>query len=445
VLSTSLFAQIDKQNYKEIDSLISSGSMISNMEAIKLLKENFKADTLKSEYWIRFSQAYFNSYKFIEALNSIDKAIQIDSTDSKAYFVKAKLIMEIKKDKSRAIHLLDTAISFNKNGEFYFYRGIYNQLSDSISNAISDYDNSTKLGYEHQGLFRNYSILLLKSDMPEKALIFINKGIALNPEIPDNYKTRGEIYIFLIEPDKACMDFEKASLLGYKKVNDLRKIICTEDRSSNKNSLTGEVLFKLEKYSFAIKAFNKAIEQEKDSSRYYLNRGYCYFKLGNYEKAEQDYLKALTLPKPTLDILYDDLSLLYYKLNNFSKSIEYSTKRIELNPENYVPYIDRGLCYRKLKKYKLAEKDFNESLKIKPDFFRAFGYRAFLFLEQGQFQKSFEDATKSIEINPEYGYGYLVLASVKQKLNITDFCSDLYNAKKYGEVEAEKAIIEFCK
>jgi tetratricopeptide (TPR) repeat protein len=145
------------------------------------------------------------------------------------------------------------------------------------------------------------------------------------------------------------------------------------------------------------------------------------------------------------DLLWDDLSLLYYDQANYEKAIEYSTRRIELNSKNHVPYIDRGLCYRKLKKYKEAEKDFNQSLAIKPDFHRAFGYRAFLYLELGQYQKAFEDASKAVQIDSRYGYGYLMLGQAKQALGRTDFCLDLYYAQKYGEPDAEKVIKQYCK
>lgn len=445
-ISISVQAQINTLKYSDVDSLFSSNSMVNNMKALNLLKSKYISDTIKSDYWIKYSLACYNSYKYTEAFNSIDKAIYIDNKNSHAYFEKAKLIMDIKNNISEAINLLNIAIKYNKNGEFYFYRGIYHQMSDSISKAISDYDNAAQLDFEHQGLFRNYSILLLKSDLPEKALVYINKGIELNTEIPDNYKTRGEIYTLLVEPEKACADFEKARLKGYRKSIDFAEIICSTNYSKNKFSSTGQILLKLEKYNFAIKAFDKAIELEKDSSRHYLNRGFCFFKLGNYKNAEQDYLKALALPESSTDMLYDNLSLLYFEQNNFEKSLEYSAKRIKINPGNFVAYIDRGLSYRKLKKYKQAEKDFDTSLKIKPDFFRALGYRAFLFLELRQYQKSYDDASRAIKINPEYGYASLVLAQAKQMLYIPDFCIDYYNAKKYGEEkEAEKGINEFCK
>ena len=200
-------------------------------------------------------------------------------------------------------------------------------------------------------------------------------------------------------------------------------------------------------YAQGIKAFSILIEKYNiKRTDFFLNRGYCYFESKDYDKAEKDYLEALKLPN-ILDtnLILNNLSLLYFRKNDFQKSLEYTNKLCELNPNNHVFYIDRGLCYRKLKKFEEAEKDFNKSLELEPNFFRAFGYRAFLYLQLGKFEMALADAKKSVEINPQYGYGYLVLGQVKRELNISGFCDDFYYAMKYGEPDGEIALKQYCK
>lgn len=132
-----------------------------------------------------------------------------------------------------------------------------------------------------------------------------------------------------------------------------------------------------------IETYSKLIENKVLRFDYFLNRGYSYYKLKDYINAEKDYLKATSFKISDADknLLYNNLSILYFDQDNYEASLAYSSKQIELDPKNHVPYLDRGLCYRKLKKYKEAEKDLNSSLELKPDFYRAFGYRAFLYLE----------------------------------------------------------------
>jgi tetratricopeptide (TPR) repeat protein len=417
--------------------------MIDAMTAIKELKENYLKDTLNSEYWVRYSKASYTFYKYEDAKSSIDKAIKLSPNNSECYFEKGLLHNRIG-ELEMALSALEKAVSINPVGKYYYWKGIVNQQLKNIENAESDYQNALDNKFESPELYNNFAILLSENEKYEKALVMINKAIILDNKYPQAYSARSKINFFLLKTDSACIDRSIAIKMGYYKAFDIPDSICngtlTQKLQFSADIFAGNKLFKQ-----GIIAYSKLIDNNVLKSDYFLNRGYCYYQIKDFEKAEKDYLKALTLPNPAFDLIYDNLSLLYYDINNFQKAIEYSTKRIELNPRNHVPYIDRGLCYRKLKKYKEAEKDFNKSLEIKPDFFRAFGYRSFLFLELGQYQKSFEDASKSVEINPKYGYGYIVLAQAKQKLGLPDFCIDLYNAKKYGEPDADIGIKEYCK
>lgn len=439
------FSLSAQDKYREVDSLIQTNSIINSLNALKLLDGKFQKDSSTSVYWIKYAQACQVAYKHEEAFRSIDKAIHLDAKNADAYYQKGRFYYEINKDLVNAIAQFDHALLLQKKGAYYFYRGIYRQLSDSLKGAMEDYDHATALNVQDQGLFRNYAILLMKGDDPGKALTLINKAIALDPKVPENYSTRAEIYLLLVDPEKCCTAFEEATAHGYTKPSDIRKYICEENTSANKYPITGDVLFKMEKYGDAVKAYTKAIELEKDSSRYYLNRGYCYYKMKDYPNAEKDYLMAMSLNYSGKDLLYDDLSLLYFDEERFDKTIEYASKRIELDPKNHVPYIDRGLAYRKLKKYKEAEKDFNTSLSIKPDFYRAFGYRGFLYLELGKYELALADGQKSVAYQPTYGYGYLVVGQAKQYLKMDNYCLDFFTAKKYNVPDADEAIKKYCK
>ena len=441
---TTLSAQQKIITYATVDSLIYSQNVTNNMNALKLLENKFIKDSSKVEYWERYAQACFNSLKYSKAIESIDKVIYKNPKYAEAYFKKAKFVLKIRNDLTEAIDLISKAIDQEDKGKYHFYRGIYYQMNNDDPKAIKDYDSALELGFVHSGLYRNYAILLLKWDDPKTALGIIQKAIQLNPDVAENYSTLAQIYIPLLEPEKVCSNFETARKLGYSKNIDLQNILCQENSALNKYVVFGDVLQKMEKYDFAKKAYNLAIEKQKDSSRYYLNRGYCHFKLKEYDLAEKDYLTALELQSPTKDLLYDNLSLLYFNQDKYEESIKYSTKRIDLDSNNEVPYIDRGLAYRKLGKYAEAEKDFNTSLSIQPNFFRAYGYRAYLFFEKGDFEKALEDAKKAVSINPEYGYGHVVLGLSKQKLNIDGFCTDFKTAKKYNGLDAEKAFEAYC-
>jgi len=418
--------------------------MYDALTAVRKLKENHAKDSLSSDYWLRYSKASYVTYNYDNAKLYLDKAIKISPSNAEYSFEKGLLHNRIGELKP-ALQALKKAVSIQPKGEYYYWKGIVNQQLNNIEAAQYDYQKALKNNFESVELYVNYAILLSRNHEYKKGLETINKAIEIDNMHLHAISTRANIQLFLLNIDAACSDAKQALKLGYAQALQIPDSICNGN-TTKKLLFVAEVLVSNKHYKQSIIAYSKLIEAKSLKSPHFLNRGYAYFQLKEYEKAEKDYLNALALPNPDLDLLYDNLSLLYFDQQKFQKAIDYSSKRIELNSRNYVAYLDRGLSYRKVKKYKEAEKDFESSLKIKPNFFRAFGYRAYLYMEQGKNQEAFKDAKRAVEINPEYAYGYLMLAQVKQVLNLPDFCNDYFSAKKYGWTEeVDIAIKKYCK
>jgi tetratricopeptide (TPR) repeat protein len=434
--------QINKK-YWHIDSLINTNKMFDASAAIRELKQTHQKDTTDSQYWVRYSKASYIYYRYDDAKSGIDKAIKLSPNNSEYYYEKGVLLNKLD-ELDGALSAMDNAVRISPIGEYFWQRGMINQQLKKNENAQSDYQKAIDNKFKNPMLYGNFAGLLIETERYDKALEMVNKALVLDNKFPQGYSMRARINFLLLNVSASCIDSKTALEMGYRETFSIPDSVCNSSQAK-KMQYAAEMLAGSKFYKQGALAFTKVIESKLLKSDLFLNRGYCYFHLKEFEKSEKDYLRALTLPNPELDLLYDNLSLLYFTQENFQKAIEYATKRIELNPKNPVPYIDRGLCYRKLKQYQAAEDEFNKSLEIKPDFFRAFGYRSFLYLELGQYSKSLEDASKSVKINPKYGYGYLVLGQAKEQLGITDFCSDFYNAKKYGEPDADLAIKTHCK
>lgn len=436
---SSLFGQTNPK-YEKIDALIESKTMLNSIKALKLLKAH--GDSLDSEYWLRYSKASYIIYKYEDSKSAINKAIKLTPSNSLYHFEKGLLLNQLHELEASLISL-DQAVGLKPEGEYYYWRGIVNQQLRKMSEAENDYESALKKEFEATGLRNNFAIILMEQGKFEKSLEQINKAIELDSSYSQAYSARSRINFFLFNMEAACKDRSRAIKLGYNQAFEIPDSVCNGTKETQLLFAANMYAYS-NLYSLAIKSYTSLVKQNYIQSVVYLNRGYCYYQLKKYKKAEKDYLKALEFPNALKDLLFDNLALLYFDQNKFEKSLDYSSKRIELNPENHVPYLDRGLCYRKLKKYEEAERDFNTSLEIKPDFFRAFAYRAFLYLELEQYQKAYEGALKSVSINPEYGYGYMVLAQVKQQLGLPDFCKDYNLARKYKAPDGERAVKLYC-
>ena len=430
--------------YHKIDSLLSTGTTTNLNLALQDLKQKLPTDASRPDYWIMAARANSMANNKDEAMNSIRRAVSLDTRNPETYFEKGLLYNDYR-ELDTAIQAFEQAIAIQPDGKYFYWKGIVNQQRGRNDIAESDYRAALARKFETAELYNNLAILVAYKENFEEAVQVVNKALALNSGYSQALSARARFYLLMGNVELACSDGSKAFAMGYKNAFVVPDSICNGNKET-KLRFVADVIASNELWRLAVKAYDQLIVNKFLSAENFMNRGYCYFKLNDYVNAEKDYLQALSFPmnNSLRDLLYDNLSVLYYKKGNSLASIEYSTKRIELNPNNHVPYIDRGLNYRTLKKYKEAEADFNRSLAIKPDFHRAFGYRANLYLELGQYEKALEDASKAVQINQRYGFGYLARAKAKRGLKISDFCLDLLYAQKYGEAAADILIKEFC-
>ncbi len=441
-ICTASVAQLPAGKYQEVDKLLATELMTDAKTALALLQQKHRKDTLDSEYWLRYSKASYAFFRYDDARLGIDRAIEISPRKSKCYFEKGLLYNKLGNLDS-ALAALQNAVRIDKKGEYFFWKGVVNQRLQNTAEAEMDYRQAVEKKFESAELYTNLAILLSGKEKNVEALALMDKAVATNGKYARAFSARSKINFSLLNIEASCADSKMAMQLGNNNDFQLPDSVC---KGSFKTQMVfaAEIFFTNKLYKESVSAYSKLIDSGILKSDYFLNRGFCLYQLKDYAAAEKDYLRALVLENPSLDLIYDNLSLLYFVMERYEKSIEYATKRIVLNPRNEVPYIDRGLSYRKLKDYRLAEADFNKSLEIKPDFFRAFGYRSFLFLELKEYAKAYEDARKAVALNSEYGYGYLVLALVKMQLGLKDYCPDFYNAKKYGEPGGDAGIKTYC-
>jgi len=431
-------------SYKNIDSLIETGSMVDAMMALQELKTQHRKDTGTADYWLRYAQASYAFRQPDDGLKAINKAISFNPKKAEYYFEKG-VLTNSEATLDTALAAFTQAITLQKEGKYYYWRGIVQQRLGQNGAAEKDYQQATSLSFETPELYNNLAILQAGDARFAEALSSVNKALALKPQYAQAYSARGKINLYTGQIKAACEDIAKAQTLNHRNTFDIPDSVCNGN-AGLQLQFAAELNLSSKFYQQAINCYTRLIAMPSPASDFYLNRGFCYYNLQDYKHAEADYLKALTLPGATVDQLYDNLSLLYFDQAQYPKSIEYATKRITLNPQNPVPYIDRGLAYRKIKQYKEAEKDFNQSLTIQPGFFRALGYRAFLHLELEQYQLAFDDALSSVRQNTEYGYGYVVLAQAKMGLGMKDYCMDLLNGRKFGEEKyADPLIQQYCK
>lgn len=96
--------------------------------------------------------------------------------------------------------------------------------------------------------------------------------------------------------------------------------------------------------------------------------------LNNAIKLQTDYTDAY--------IAYNNRGVAYDDLGQYQRAIEDYNKAIRLKPNNADAYYNRGLAYKELGQYPRAIRDFDQAIRLKPDYADAYYNRGVLYLLQ---------------------------------------------------------------
>lgn len=228
-----------------------------------------------------------------------------------------------------------------------------------------------------------------------------------------------------------------------------------------------------ENYPEAIQLFSKAIEIKSDYVNALSNRGVCYHRLKQYEKALTDYQKVESISKGMssynmacaysllgkTDEAFQWLTLCQKSQYKQSKSyleqdkdfdnirsdkrwktiietdwytpyekvmqevmvkwnagdangaLEQLTKAINLEPSKIDTYRDRGFVYTKLQDWTKANADFDKMLQLDPKSWEAYAQKAAAMNKQRNYAEALTLYQKAMSLNPEYKpYGDIAMS-----------------------------------
>jgi len=325
-----------RDNLEDYDKAI-----IDFTKAIELDKENPRRYDNRADCYIEMED--YNS-----ALVDLSKAIDLAPDEAKWYAYRSD-IYEYIKDKEKQLNDINTALDLDKEYSYaYELRGDFYVKEKDYDNAIADYLQAISfdsLSYSKSHLASCY----LELEKYSKALQVLNEAIAIDSTYTSFYYYRLQCYILLGDTLKAFEDAETIismdSLIttGYVSRGYLYRIT-----NNNKKALDD---------------LNHAVYLDTASSWAYNNRASYHMFIKEYELAELDYKKAISIndkdPEP-----YFYLSRIYkLQANTRFKALKYLNKSIDkliigdgtISSEDLMDdielvtlYIERGQLYELL-------------------------------------------------------------------------------------------------
>ena len=194
------------------------------------------------------------------------------------------------------------------------------------------------------------------------------------------------------------------------------------------------VIFKLKKAQLLASSDNteKALRILSDIEQNYtadgdvfLTKGAIYSQLKRYEKAIEEYKKALNLTEE-LDEVYGNIAFEYENLGKYEKALEYLQKALEINPENSSFLYEISFCYEISNRNEESITFFNQFINKYPYSHHAWFNLGLAYGNLEQLDKAIEAYDYSIAIDPTFASAYFNKANAFANTNQFDQAIEVY-------------------
>jgi lipoprotein NlpI len=131
----------------------------------------------------------------------------------------------------------------------------------------------------------------------------------------------------------------------------------------------------------------------------YSNRGIAYKKKGDFDRAIQDYDRALHLSPKDAETLTNRGNA-YDEKGNFNRAIQDYDEALRLNPGYSTAFNNRGFAYSRKGDFDRALQDYDQAIRLDPRDTDAVGNRGLIHFYRGELAAAQPDFAKALELDP---------------------------------------------
>jgi tetratricopeptide (TPR) repeat protein len=253
--------------------------------------------------WIYKGDTYLKMERYDDAIKSYNKSLEFEEKDIE------------EKNKHYVLNIV-----INNKGCCYYLLHKYGKAIDTYEEGISNKDIQDK----HSLYYNKGAILYELKNW--SAIVDFDKSLEYNSIFTGAWIAKGNIFADIKQYDKAiecynnCISIERNKAIG--NIDTLNKAYFSKGYSNYKLNKTQDAIDDLE----TINSQDKGLENEKQNII-----GLCYYKSGNWSKAEDAYKKAIDFG--SVDAYYN-LAVLYNKQKESDKAKETLEQCIEIADKN---------------------------------------------------------------------------------------------------------------
>ena len=153
-------------------------------------------------------------------------------------------------------------------------------------------------------------------------------------------------------------------------------------------------------YDKAMENYNKAIELDPNYVAAYTSRGLAESNLEKNQKTIKDYDKAIELDPNDAETYYNRGNA-KLELEDYQEAIKDYDKAITLDPQNAYAYVCKGIAKAQSKDYRGAIKDFDKAIELNFNFSLVYIHRGIAKFKVEDYQGAIKDSTEAIRLDPK--------------------------------------------
>ncbi len=165
-------------------------------------------------------------------------------------------------------------------------------------------------------------------------------------------------------------------------------------------------------------------------SKLHIGRGEALLDQGQYEKAMEEFDKAID-NMHTMTFAYSDRADALYLMGRYDEAIIDCNKVIALETKEYYPYFIKANIYLKTSQLDKALKEINLAMARKSVFADIYTTRAMIYYRMNQYYMVLEDCDQAISLDPNQSIAFRIRGCVHAKAGMINIS------------EANKAIADF--
>jgi tetratricopeptide (TPR) repeat protein len=324
------------------------------------LSQALEAAEIAAEYYpysapilIKKADLQLATRKYHDALNSLEKAELLDSTDINLFILKTDAYLALDMQE-KAVALLEDAVQ-NFSGDEKI------ELLFELADVYDDYEEFDKV-------FDCLKVILEEEPTNEEALYKIcfwtdftgrnEESIRVHLKIIDEHPYNELAWFNLAAAYQGLKLYEKA-------IDAYQYALAINEKFEYAYRNIGDAYIRLRKYKEAIEALEKVLELSKPEEVIYEAIGHCYDKLKNYAQARFHYRKASHLNADDSKLYYK-IACTYYHEEQWSGAIKQLESALKIHRNNPEYNLLMGECKFQLGELKEAIQCFFIAVKARP-------------------------------------------------------------------------------